>query len=379
MTINIVKDKNFSIIQSNIISGRDQMKKHNFYAGPAILPAAVLEKAKSELTDLNGIGLSVMEISHRSKDFDAIITSAEQNFKKLLNIPENYHVLFLQGGASLQFGMIPMNLLKGGSADYVNTGAWAKKAIKEAKLYGTVNVAASSEDKNFSYIPKNYNFSGNSNYVHVTSNETIGGIQFNNFPDTGDIPLIADMSSDIMSKNLDVKKFGLIYAGAQKNIGPSGVTLVIIRDDLVQASAEGLTTMLSYKTHAAEKSLYNTPPSFGIYLIKLVTEWLIDLGGISAIEKLNEKKAALIYDKLDSGDFYNGTAAKEDRSKMNVTFRLKSEELEKKFIEEATAAGFIGLKGHRSVGGCRASIYNALPLESVQALVNFMDEFESKN
>jgi len=355
------------------------MKKHNFYAGPAILPQEVLEKAKAELTSLNGIGLSVMEISHRSKDFDAIITSAEENFKKLLNIPDNYHVLFLQGGASQQFGMIPMNLLKDGTADYVNTGAWAKKAIKEAKLFGNVNIAASSEDKNFSYIPKEFNFTDECNYVHVTSNETIGGIQFNNFPDTGDIPLIADMSSDIMSKKLDISKFGLIYAGAQKNIGPSGVTLVIIRDDLVENSADGITTMLSYKTHAEKKSLYNTPPSFGIYIIKLVTDWLIELGGLDEIEKINAEKAGLLYDKFDSGDFYNGTANIEDRSKMNVTFRLPSEELEKKFIEEATAAGFIGLKGHRSVGGCRASIYNAMPLESVQELVKFMDEFEKNN
>ncbi len=355
------------------------MKKHNFYAGPAILPQEVLEKAKAELTSLNGIGLSVMEISHRSKDFDAIITGAEENFKKLLNIPDNYHVLFLQGGASQQFGMIPMNLLKGGTADYVNTGAWAKKAIKEAKLFGNVNVVASSEDKSFSYIPKEYNFTDDCEYVHITSNETIGGIQFNNFPDTGDIPLIADMSSDIMSKKLDISKFGLIYAGAQKNIGPSGVTLVIIRDDLVKNSADGITTMLSYKTHADKKSLYNTPPSFGIYIIKLVTDWLIELGGLDEIEKINAEKAGLLYDKFDSGDFYNGTANKEDRSKMNVTFRLQSEELEKKFIEEATAAGFVGLKGHRSVGGCRASIYNAMPLESVQELVKFMDEFEKNN
>ncbi|MCK5005008.1 MAG: 3-phosphoserine/phosphohydroxythreonine transaminase [Candidatus Aminicenantes bacterium] len=355
------------------------MKKHNFYAGPAILPQEVLEKAKAELTSLNGIGLSVMEISHRSKDFDAIITSAEENFKKLLNIPDNYHVLFLQGGASQQFGMIPMNLLKGGTADYVNTGAWAKKAIKEAKLFGNVNVVASSEDKDFSYIPKEFNFTDGCEYVHITSNETIGGIQFNDFPDTGDIPLIADMSSDIMSKKLDISKFGLIYAGAQKNIGPSGVTLVIIRDDLVKNSADGITTMLSYKTHTDKKSLYNTPPSFGIYIIKLVTDWLIELGGLDEIEKINAEKAGLLYDKFDSGDFYNGTANKEDRSKMNVTFRLQSEELEKKFIEEATAAGFVGLKGHRSVGGCRASIYNAMPLESVQELVKFMDEFEKNN
>ncbi len=355
------------------------MKKHNFYAGPAILPQEVLIKAKEELLDLNGIGLSVMEISHRSKDFDAIITGAENNFKKLLNIPDNYHVLFLQGGASQQFGMIPMNLLKGGTADYVNTGAWAKKAIKEAKLFGTVNIAASSEDKDFSYIPETFNFSNSSKYVHITSNETIGGIQFKEFPDTGDTPLIADMSSDIMSRPLDISKFGLIYAGAQKNIGPSGVTLVIIRDDLVNDSADGLTTMLSYKTHAEKKSMYNTPPAFGIYIIKLVTDWLEDRGGIQAVEKVNTQKADLIYNKLDSGEFYRGTANKNDRSKMNITFRLQNEELEKKFIEEATSEGFIGLKGHRSVGGCRASIYNALPLESVEELVKFMDEFERKN
>ncbi len=355
------------------------MKKHNFYAGPAILPQKVLEKAKAELTDLNGIGLSVMEISHRSKEFDKIITSAEENFKKLLGIPDNYHVLFLQGGASLQFGMIPMNLLNGGSADYINTGAWAKKAIKEGKIFGKVNIAASSEDKDFSYIPKEFKFSDDSKYVHVTSNETIGGVQFHTFPDTGNVPMIADMSSDIMSRKLNVSDFGLIYAGAQKNIGPSGVTLVIIRDDLVQSSTEGITTMLSYKTHAEKKSMYNTPPAFGIYLIKLVTDWLIDLGGIEEIEKINENKASLLYNKIDSGDFYKGTAEKEDRSKMNVTFRMRSEELEKRFVDEATASGLIGLKGHRSVGGCRASIYNALPIESVQELVKFMDEFEKKN
>lgn len=355
------------------------MKKHNFYAGPAILPQDVVKKAREELLDFQGIGLSVMEISHRSKEFDSVITTAEAKMRKLMGIPDNYHVLFLQGGASQQFGVIPMNLLKGGEADYVNTGAWAKKAIKEAKLFGTVNIAASSEDKNFNYIPESFNFSSGSQYVHTTSNETIGGIQFNKFPETGKVPLISDMSSDIMSRELDISKFGLIYAGAQKNIGPSGVTLVIIRDDLVEKSADNLTTMLSYKTHAEKKSLYNTPPSFGIYIIKLVMDWLESKGGIGEMEKINNKKAKLLYDKIDSGSLYSGTANVKDRSKMNVTFRLTSEELEAKFLAESAAEGFVGLKGHRSVGGCRASIYNALPTESVEELVRFMDEFERKS
>jgi len=355
-------------------------KKYNFYAGPAILPQEVMKKAQDELLDFNGIGLSIMEISHRSKDFEGVIDTAEAKIRSLLGVPENYTVMFLQGGASLQFGMIPMNLLKGKKADYVHTGEWAKKAIKEAKLFGTVNVAASSEDKNFSYIPEKFGFSPDAQYVHVTSNETIGGIQWSTFPDTNGVPKIIDMSSDIFSRKIDFSDVGMIYAGAQKNIGPAGVTLVIMRNDLVEACADGLTTMLSYKTHAKEKSLYNTPPCFAIYMIKLVMDWIEGKGGLAAIEKINEQKAKAIYDAIDHSDgYYKGTANVRDRSRMNVTFRLPSEELEEKLINEAKKAGFIGLKGHRSVGGCRASIYNAMGLDGVQALVQFMGKFAKDN
>ena len=355
-------------------------KKYNFYAGPAILPQEVMKKAQAELLDLNGIGLSILEISHRSKDFEAIINAAEAKIRSLLGVPENYTVMFLQGGASLQFGMVPMNLLQGGKADYVHTGEWAKKAIKEAKLFGTVNIAASAEDKSFSYIPSRFNFSPDARYVHVTSNETIGGVQWTKFPDTGSVPLVIDMSSDIFSRRIDFKNIGMIYAGAQKNIGPAGVTLVIMRNDLVESCADGLTTMLSYKTHAKEKSLYNTPPCFAIYIIKLVMDWIEAQGGLAAVEKVNEQKAKAIYDAIDgSNGYYRGTAAAGDRSKMNVTFRLPSEELEEKFVNEAKKAGFIGLKGHRSVGGCRASIYNAMDLAGVKALVEFMGKFATEN
>ena len=355
-------------------------KKYNFYAGPAILPQEVMKKAQEELLDFNGCGLSIMEISHRSKDFEGVITTAEAKIRSLLGVPENYTVLFLQGGASLQFGMIPMNLLKGKKADYVHTGEWAKKAIKEAKLFGTVNVIASSEDKNFSYVPENLKFSSAAQFVHITSNETIGGIQWPQFPDTGNIPLIVDMSSDIFSRRIDFKNIGMIYAGAQKNIGPAGVTLIIMRNDLIEACADGLTTMLSYKTHAKEKSLYNTPPCFAIYIIKLVMDWIEGKGGLAAIEKINEQKAKAIYDTIDhSNGYYKGTANVKDRSKMNVTFRLPSEELEEKFINDAKKAGFIGLKGHRSVGGCRASIYNAMGLDGVLALTQFMEKFAGEN
>lgn len=353
-------------------------KKYNFYAGPAILPHEVLSKAQEELLDFNGTGLSIMEISHRSKDFDQVITTAESKIRNLLNIPEHYAVLFLQGGASLQFGMIPMNLLQGKSADYINTGSWAKKAIKEAKHFGTVNIVGSSEDRNFTYIPKNLIFSPDARYIHITSNETIGGIQWQTFPRTGDIPLIADMSSDIFSREFDVSDFGLIYAGAQKNMGPAGVTLVIIRQDLVETSTENLTTMLSYKTHVEGKSLYNTPPCYAIYIIKLVMEWIENLGGLKAMEKINNQKAELLYQAIDSSRLYKGTADVSDRSKMNVTFRLSSEDLEKQFIQEAIESGFIGLKGHRSVGGVRASLYNAMTPEGVEKLVDFMKKFENK-
>ncbi len=354
-------------------------KKYNFYAGPAILPLEVIKKAQEELLNLNGIGLSILEISHRSKDFDDIINTAKDKIRNILNIPDNYSILFLQGGASFQFAMIPMNLLKGGKADYINTGEWAKKAIKEAKLFGDVNIAGSSEDKNFNYIPENLSLSSDASYVHLTSNETIGGIQWSEFPDTGDVPLIADMSSEICSRRIDVSKFGLIYAGAQKNIGPSGVTLVIIRDDLIEKGADNLATMLKYKTHAEKNSMFNTPPCFAIYIIKLVMEWIETKGGITALEDINEEKAKILYNLIDKSNLYRGTAEIKDRSRMNVTFRLSTEELENKFLQETVKQGFLGLKGHRSVGGCRASIYNAMPIEYVNKLADFMENFENHN
>lgn len=353
------------------------MKKYNFYAGPAILPEDVVKKAQNELMDLNGIGLSVLEISHRSKDFDTIMETAESKIRELLGVPEGYQVLFLQGGASLQFGMIPMNFLKG-KADYVNTGAWAKKAIKEAKLFGDVNIAASSENRNFSYIPKELELSSDASYLHITSNETIGGIRYNEFPKS-DAPLIADMSSEIFSRKINVADFDMIYAGAQKNIGPSGVTLVIAKDEFLATEKEGLTSMLQYSTHVKGGSRYNTPPCFGIYMIMLVMEWLEKIGGVSAIEKINDEKAGILYDVIDTLDLYKGTADVADRSTMNVTFRLTNEELEAKFLKEATEKGFVGLKGHRSVGGCRASIYNAMPLDGVKALADFMKVFADNN
>ncbi len=353
-------------------------RKYNFYAGPAILPYEVIKKAQEELLDFNGIGFSIMEISHRSKDFIKVIEAAEAKIRALLGVPDNYSVMFLQGGATLQFAMIPMNLLKGGKADYVNTGSWAKKAIKEAKLFGTVNITGSSEDKNFCYVPE-ARLSPDAVYVHITSNETIGGIQYHTFPDTGDIPLIVDMSSDIFSRRLEVSRFGAIYAGAQKNMGPAGVTLVIMRNDLIEKSADNLPSMLSYKVHHEEKSLYNTPPCFAVYIVKLVMEWLEANGGLEAMEARNNEKAKLLYDAIDNLTLYSGTAEVKDRSTMNVTFRITPEALEAKFNKEAEERGLIGLKGHRSVGGCRASIYNAMPLQGVQELVRFMEKFEKEN
>jgi phosphoserine aminotransferase len=354
-------------------------RKYNFYAGPAILPFEVMKKIQAELLDLRGIGLSILEISHRSKDFIAIIESAEARVRKLFGVPDNYTVLFQQGGATLQFAMVPMNLLQGGTADYVNTGSWAKKAIKEAKLFGNVNVAGTSEDKNFNYIPGDLKLTPGARYVHITSNETIGGIQWQQFPDTAGVPLVADMSSDIFSRELDVAKFGIIYAGAQKNMGPAGVTLVIIRSDLVERSADNLASMLSYKVQADKKSVFNTPPCFAIYVVDLVLGWIESQGGAAAVERMNNEKAGFLYDYMDNSDLYKGAANKEDRSKMNVTFRIQPGELEAKFVQEAGAAGLIGLKGHRSVGGCRASIYNAMPLEGVKELVRFMEKFEKEN
>ena len=356
-------------------------RPYNLYAGPAILPQEVMAQAREELMDIAGTGLSILEYSHRGAAYGEINSSAQQDLRDLLNIPDSYSVLFLQGGASLQFGMIPMNFLQGGTADYVNTGAWSKKAIKEAKLFGTVNVAGSSEDKNFSYVPAidSLNLTPDARYLHICTNETIGGVRWPVFPDSGDVPLIGDMSSEICSRKIDVSKFDMIYAGAQKNLGPAGVTIVIISEEMLARCPDDLTTLLDYRTQAGKDSNYNTPPVFSIYIVGLVLKWLKKLGGVEAIEKINNEKADLLYEMIDSTDFYRGTAAIEDRSTMNITFRLPSEELEAAFIKEGTAAGFIGLKGHRSVGGVRASIYNAFPLEGVKALVEFMKDFEIKN
>ncbi|MCA1578188.1 MAG: 3-phosphoserine/phosphohydroxythreonine transaminase [Acidobacteria bacterium] len=354
----------------------------NFSAGPAVLPVPVLEEAQRELLSLPGVGMSVMEISHRSKTFDEIISRAESGVRELLNVPANYRILFLQGGASLQFSMVPMNFLPAdGSADYILTGSWGKKAVKEAKRCGAVNIAATMADGGFTRVPgpDELNLDPNAAYAHVTSNETIEGVQWKHEPATGDVPLVADASSDILSRAIPVEKYALIYAGAQKNIGPSGVTLVIIRDDLLQRSPDGLHTMLDYRTHVENNSLYNTPNTWGIYIINLVCKWIKDKGGISGMERENEEKARLIYDAIDATDFYRGHADPDSRSPMNVTFRLPSEDLEKKFTSEATAQKLDGLKGHRSVGGIRASIYNAFPREGVEALVSFMKDFERRN
>jgi len=323
-----------------------------------------------------------MEISHRSKVFDEIFARAEVGLRKLLGIPDNYHVLFLQGGASLQFSMVPMNFLTaGGSADYIITGSWGKKAVKEAKKSGNVNIAATMADGGFTRVPQQdeLQLDPRAAYVHITTNETIEGVEWKTEPDTGDVPLVADASSDILSHPIPVEKYALIYAGAQKNMGPSGVTLVIVRDDLLKRIPDGLHTMLDYRTHVENKSLYNTPNTWGIYIINLVCQWLKEKGGLEGMQRENEAKAQLLYDAIDATDFYRGHADADSRSIMNVTFRLPSEELEKKFASEATAQGLDGLKGHRSVGGIRASIYNALPHESVEALIAFMREFEKKN
>jgi phosphoserine aminotransferase len=354
----------------------------NFSAGPAVLPLPVLEEAQRELVSLPGVGMSVMEISHRSKAFDEIIGRAERGVRELLGVPDNYHVLFLQGGASLQFSMIPMNLLpEEGSADYIVTGSWGKKAVKEAKREGAVNIAATMADGGFTRTPgqDELKLDTSAAYVHLTTNETIEGVQWKTEPEVGEVPLVADASSDILSHPIPVEKYALIYAGAQKNMGPSGVTLVIIRDDLLERIPEGLHTMLDYRTHVQNKSLYNTPNTWGIYIIDLVCKWLQGKGGLAGMEHENEEKARLLYDAIDATQFYRGHADRDSRSLMNVTFRLPSEELEKRFASEATAAGLDGLKGHRSVGGIRASIYNAFPREGVEALVAFMKEFERKN
>lgn len=355
---------------------------HNFSAGPAILPVPVLEEAQRDILSLPGVGMSVMEISHRSKTFDTIHSQAETGLRELLGIPDNYRMLFLQGGASLQFSMIPMNFLpQGGSADYVITGSWGKKALKEAKRAGAVNVAANMADGGFTRVPGNdeLNLDPKAAYVHITTNETIEGVEWKHEPEIGDVPLVADASSDILSHPIPVDRYALIYAGAQKNMGPSGVTLVIVRDDLLERIPDGLHTMLDYRTHVENNSLYNTPNTWGIYIISLVCKWLKEKGGLEAMHRENEDKASLLYGAIDATDFYRGHADADARSIMNVTFRLPSEELEKKFTAEATAQGLDGLKGHRSVGGIRASIYNAFPREGVKALVSFMKEFERTN
>jgi phosphoserine aminotransferase len=354
----------------------------NFAAGPAVLPLPVLEEAQRTLVALPGVGMSVLEISHRSKHFEEIIQGCEAHIRELASIPDNYHVLFLQGGASLQFSMVPMNLLpQGGSADYIVTGSWSQKAVKEAKRVGTVNIAATTEAEKFARIPRQdeIKLTPGTAYVHTTSNNTIFGTQWHYTPQVGDAPLVCDTSSDMFSRPIDITKYGLVYAGAQKNLGPSGVTLVIVRDELVKRAPATLPTMLNYAVHVENKSLYNTPNTFGIYLMRLTMKWLLANGGLAAVDKVNERKAARLYAEIDRTGFYKGHAQKDSRSRMNVTFRLPSEELEKQFAKEATAAGLDGLKGHRSVGGIRASIYNAFPEEGVEALVQFMREFEKKN
>ncbi len=356
---------------------------YNFSAGPSVLPESVLEKAAAQMLDYEGSGQSVMEMSHRSKVYDSIIKGAESLLREVMSIPDNYKVLFLQGGASSQFAMIPLNLMtKSGKADYVITGQWAKKAYQEGSRYGDANIVASSQDKTFSYIPKldSSTFTKDADYFHICMNNTIYGTCFNELPDTGDVPLIADISSCILSKPIDVSKFGMLYAGAQKNMAPSGVTIVIIREDLIGEAQAITPTMFNYKTHVDNDSMFNTPPCYTIYMAKLVLEWIKnDIGGLEEMEKLNIKKANILYDFLDSSKMFSDTVAKEDRSLMNVPFVTGNDELDAKFVKEATAKGFANLKGHRSVGGMRASIYNAMPIAGVEALVDFMKEFEQAN
>jgi phosphoserine aminotransferase len=356
---------------------------YNFSAGPGVLPVSVLEEIQRDMLALPAAGMSILEISHRSPTFEAILAHAEADIRALAGIPAHYKVLFLQGGASLQFSMVPMNLLTAGAtADYIDSGSWAEKAIKEAKKVGTVNVAATTKAENYSRVPTQaeLKLTPGAAYVHMTSNNTIEGTEYKDLPSIGgDVPLISDTSSDMFSKPIDVRRHGLIYAGAQKNMGPAGVTVVIIRDDLVARSAErkaALPTMLSYAVHAENASLYNTPPVFAVYTLGLVMKWLIAQGGLAAIARVNERKAAKLYAEIDRSGFYRGTAQKDSRSLMNVTFRLATEDLEKAFIKESTAAGLDGLKGHRSVGGMRASIYNAFAEEGIDTLVSFMKEFE---
>ena len=355
---------------------------YNFSAGPAVLPESVLKKAASELVEYKNSGMSVMEMSHRSKAFDDIINNCEALLRNLMGIPQNYKVLFLQGGASSQFAMVPLNLFrKSKKADFIHTGNWTKSAMGETKRYGTVNIVASSEDKNFNYIPKpdKSKFSPDADFFYICTNNTIEGTLFKKLPETGNIPLVADMSSNILSEPVDVSKYGIIFAGAQKNIGPAGLTIVIIREDLVGHAMDITPKMFNYVTHVENKSLFNTPPTYGIYIAKLVFEELQELGGLAAMKKKNEEKANLLYNYLDESKIFKGTVVPEDRSLMNVPFLTDSPELNDKFIKEATQNGLVELKGHRSVGGMRASIYNAMPIEGVKKLVDFMKKFEKDN
>ena len=355
---------------------------YNFSAGPSMLPESVLQKAAAEMLDYEGSGQSVMEMSHRSKTYDAIIKRCEELLREVMQIPDNYKVLFLQGGASTQFAMIPLNLMNGtGKADFVITGQWANKAYQEAARYGEAHVVASSKDKTFTYIPKldPATFTPDADYFHICMNNTIYGTKYHTLPETGNVPLVADISSCALSEPLDVSKFGMLYAGAQKNMGPAGLTVVIIREDLLGKARDITPTMLNYQIHADNGSMYNTPPCYAIYICKLVLEWVKELGGLEAMKKRNEEKAAVLYDFLDQSKLFRGTVVKEDRSLMNVPFVTGNEEMDAKFVKEAAAAGFVNLKGHRTVGGMRASIYNAMPLEGVQKLVAFMKKFEQEN
>jgi phosphoserine aminotransferase len=358
------------------------MKVYNFSAGPAMLPEEVMKTAQEEFCNFRGTGCGIMELSHRGKEFTEVIERAERNIRELMNISDDYAVCFIQGGASLQFAMVPMNLLPAGAtADYADSGVWASSAIKEAKKFGNINVCGSSKETNYDRIPeiRHWKPTPSAAYLHITSNNTIYGTQYHGFPEPGSTPMIADMSSDIMSRVVNVNDFGLIYAGAQKNLGPSGVVLVIIRKDLAARTPENIPTMLKYGTYIEHKSLYNTPPTFGIYMLALVTDWIKKLGGLSVIEEINNTKSEVLYELLDSSNFYRSPVQPDSRSKMNIVFRLPTEELEDKFVKEAAKLGMTGLKGHRSVGGIRASIYNAMPLAGVEALIDFMNDFESRN
>ncbi len=364
-------------------TGRNRMSRvYNFSAGPAVLPEEVLQEAAKEMLDYRGTGMSVMEMSHRSAAFETIIQDAEKDIRTLLNIPEDYEVLFLQGGASLQFAMIPMNLMKHKKADYILTGQWAKKAWKEAQKYGEAKAAASSKEQNFSCIPdlSELSASGDADYVYICENNTIYGTKFHTLPDTKGIPLVADVSSCFLSEPVDITKYGIMYGGVQKNIGPAGVTIVIIRKDLIREEVlPGTPTMMQYHVHAKAGSLYNTPPAYGIYICGKVFRWLLDQGGLPGIQKKNQKKAALLYEYLDDSRLFSGTAAKKDRSLMNVPFVTGDKDLDARFTAAAAEHGLVNLKGHRSVGGMRASLYNAMPYEGVEALVSFMEKFEKEN